>query len=218
MSTNYVPVFNPTVTLDYGETPVYAVAGIYCLTMQSAIALAQLPEIFPLVTKIGLGDPFPVVGVSGYDFSQQVPFFTLKGGANINAAYVAQPFGHGYPYATEVGQALGVINPTIQQYVAGTYDNPPIVNATPVPSPMPIPPPPPPLPVPVVSPVGAVEDATSSPVKYQNLAGTPSQPGTTTFPIGSVTGQNGVPADSRGTFTEQGDQTPFGISAWWTLN
>jgi len=66
-----------------------------------------------------------------------------------------------------------------------------------------------PVAAPTTSPVGQLlGDGTA---RYANLAGS-------LYPIGSITGQNGVPADPRGTFVEAGSQTPFGTALWWLLS
>ena len=83
------------------------------------------------------------------------------------------------------------------------------VTGTAFPSPLPPSVPQVPVAAPTTSPVGALlGDGTA---RYTNLAGS-------LYPIGAITGQNGVPADSRGTFVEAGIQTPFGTALWWVLS
>ncbi len=81
----YIPEFDTTVTetwLISGQ--VFGVNSAWCLTMESAQALAAL---FSPAPEVYLDNPYPTVGPLRYN--HQIPWFLFADGTKRNAAFVA---------------------------------------------------------------------------------------------------------------------------------
>ena len=184
----YTPEFQSGIAIvDISGKVVSPVNPQYCLTLQSAIALAQLPELTPLISAISLADPLGHGDpTSYYHCSALVPFFLYVNGGSENAGFVAQMFMHGWTQAQATEKAQQEIMGTMQAF--GTGQIPPVAYATIVVQPIPpapeAPPPPPPAPPAAPkSPIGLpLYDG-----RYQDLSGK-------SLPIGCVaTGPDGKP-------------------------
>lgn len=140
---SYTPAFQPGVSILENGTVVGPVADDYCLTLDSAVKLAQLDALRPLIAGISMGPPFFMVPGTPFAPSTLVPWFVFLNGAAENAALIAQYFTEGELWENEIAGALNEIHGTMTAYASGQYQEPPYL--VPVPGMWPVPAPPVPV-------------------------------------------------------------------------
>lgn len=168
---SYTPQFDNTVRMLFNGQDIGGINQELCLTRDSAITLAQIPQLAPFIESTA--DGHLSFDNSIIALSKPVVYLVFRGGAAEPAGNLGAKFLHSATEALAIQACIEEIQGVFAANASGGFFIPTLTDVQPIPPAPVAPPAPPPAPAPTTPVVGnkISPDPFAPPDRYVNLAG-----------------------------------------------